>query len=94
MTREELAKTLESVIEERTKEVNATIRSVADATLAEPSLGSDEKSRELCLEHERRMREYLQRVRRSRAKLEDALEYCLTCESASVGSVVRYLSMR
>lgn len=94
MTREGLAKTLESVIDERTAEVRATIRAVADAVVAAPSLGADEKSHELCLEHARRMREYLRRVRRSRARLEDALEYLLTNESASVGAVVRYLSMR
>ena len=93
MTREGLEKTLESVIDERTAEVRATIRAVADAALAFPKFGADEKSRECCLEHERRMREYLRRVRRSRARLEDALEYLLTNESASVGAVVRYLSM-
>lgn len=93
MTREGLVKTLESVIDERTAEVRATIRSVADASLAFPEFGADDKSHELCLEHARRMREYLRRVRRSRARLEDALEYCLTNESASVGAVVRYLSM-
>ena len=96
MTREELAKTLESVIEERTAEVCSTIRAVAGATLESRAslLGGGEDNRKTCLEHERRMREYLRRVRRSRAKLEDALEYCLTYESASVGAVVRYLSMR
>lgn len=67
--------------------MRATIRSVADASLAFPEFGADDKSRECCLEHERR-------VRRSRARLEDAMEYLLTNESASVGDVVRYLSMR
>lgn len=94
MTRENLIKTLESVIKERTEEVCATIRAIAASEESFLELGSDEKTQERRLEHNRCMTEYLRRARMSRARLEDELEYCLTNPDASVGDVIRGLSMR